>query len=68
LFAHSKLPYTDSFSALTLLVGHQEEHLAHTKMSDEVLAYLSVWSEVQMVAVIQLMPLPPQSPHLLLLQ
>jgi len=30
------------FSALTLLVGHQEEHLACKKLSDEVLAWLSV--------------------------
>jgi len=49
------------FSALTLLVGHQEEHLACKKLSDEVLAWLSVWSEVHMV---QLMPL--SSHHLLL--
>jgi len=39
---------TSAFSALTLLVGHQEEHLACKKLSDEVLARLSVWSEVQM--------------------
>ena len=38
-----------SFSALTLLVGQQEEHPARKKnLSDEVLAWLSVWSEVQM--------------------
>jgi len=30
-----------SFSALTLLVGHQEEHSACKKLSDEVLAWLS---------------------------
>jgi len=46
------------FSALTLLVGHQEEHLGCKNLSDEMLAWLSVWSEVQM------MPLPPH--HLLL--
>ena len=34
-----------AFSDLTLLVGHQEEHPA-VKMSDEVLAWLSVWSEM----------------------
>jgi len=33
-------------SALTLLVGHQEEHPARKKLSDEVLVWLSVWSEV----------------------
>ena len=31
-------------SALTLLVGRQEEHPAHKKLSDEVLVWLSVWS------------------------
>ena len=36
-----------SFSALTLLVGRQEGHLACKKLSDEVLVWLSVWSEVQ---------------------
>jgi len=30
------------FTALTLLVGHQEEHPACKKLSDEVLAWLSV--------------------------
>jgi len=39
----------DAFDALTLLVGHQEEHSACKKLSDEVLAWLSVWSEVQMI-------------------
>jgi len=37
-----------AFTALTLLVEHEEEHLACKKLSDEVLAWLSVWSEVQM--------------------
>jgi len=41
-----------TFTALTVLVGH-----------DEWLAWLSVWSKVQM-RMIQLLPLPP--PHLLL--
>ena len=36
-----------SFSALMLLVGHQEGHLACKKLSGGVLAWLSVWSEVQ---------------------
>jgi len=31
-----------AFSALTLLVGRQEEHLACKTLSDEVLALLSV--------------------------
>jgi len=35
----------------TLLVGHQEEHPACKKSSDEVLMWLSVWSEVQIVCI-----------------
>ena len=35
------------FSALTLLVGWQEGHPACKKPSGGVLAWLSVWSEVQ---------------------
>ena len=38
---------TISFSALTLLVGRQEGHPACKKLSGGVLAWLSVWSEVQ---------------------
>jgi len=38
-----------AFSAFTLLIGYQEEHLACKKLNDEVLACLSVWSEVQMM-------------------
>jgi len=36
-----------AFSALTLWVGRQEGHLACEKLSGGVLAWLSVWSEVQ---------------------
>ena len=39
--------YFIAFSALTLLVGRQEGHLACKKLSGGVLAWLSVWSEVQ---------------------
>ena len=35
------------FSALTLLVGWQKGHPAYKKLSGGVLAWLSVWSEVQ---------------------
>ena len=35
------------FLTLTLLVGQQEGHLACKKLSGGVLAWLSVWSEVQ---------------------
>ena len=40
-----------AFSALTLLVGRQEEQLACKQLSDEVLVWLSVWSEVQIVYI-----------------
>jgi len=36
-----------AFSALTLLVGRQEGHPACKKLSGGVLAWLSVWSQVQ---------------------
>jgi len=36
-----------AFSAFTLLVGQQEGHPACKKLSDGVLEWLSVWSEVQ---------------------
>ena len=39
------------FSALTLLVGWQEEHPARETLSDKVLVWLSVWNEVQMVCM-----------------
>jgi len=35
------------FTALTLLTGHQEGHLAYKKLSSGALAWLSVCSEVQ---------------------
>ena len=38
---------TVAFSVLTLLVGRQEEHPACKKLTGGVLAWLSVWSEVQ---------------------
>jgi len=41
----------DAFSVLTLLVGHQEEHPARQKLIDEVLAWLFVWNEVQMICM-----------------
>jgi len=45
----SMLLYYDrfAFSALTLLVGRQEGHPACKKLSGGVLAWLSIWSEVQ---------------------
>jgi len=41
-----------AFSALTLLVGHQKENLALKKSSGEVLAWLSVWSKVQIICIL----------------
>jgi len=41
--SNGELPFT----ALTLLVGRQEGHPACKKLSGGVLAWLSVWSEVQ---------------------
>ena len=40
-----------AISALTLLVGHQEEHPARKKLIDGILAWLSVWSVVQMICM-----------------
>ena len=39
--------FPSCFSALTLLVGRQEGHPACEKLSGGVLAWLSVWSEMQ---------------------
>ena len=40
-----------AFSALTLLVGQQEGHAACKKLSSGMLAWLSAWSEVQVICV-----------------
>jgi len=40
-----------AFSALALLAVCKEDHLAYEKLSDEVLVWLSVWSEVQIVCI-----------------
>jgi len=53
-----------AFSALTLLVGRQEGHPACEKLSGEVLAWLSVWSEVQA----SMCPADATATHFLLLQ
>ena len=53
-----------AFSALTLLVGRQEGHPACKKLSGEVLAWLSVWSEVQTCTC----PADATAAHYLLLQ
>ena len=40
-----------AFRALTVLVGRQKEHPACKKSTDEVLVWLSVWSEMQIVCL-----------------
>jgi len=47
LFIHNQI----AISALMLLVGWQEGHLACKKLSGEVLAWLSIRSEVPMICV-----------------
>ena len=50
LAAKGQLTYMyvcNAFSALTLLVGWQEGHPACKKLSGGVLAWISVWSEMQ---------------------
>jgi len=41
-----------TFSALTLLVGQQEEHPAYIKLSDGVLVWLSVRRKVQTICTL----------------
>jgi len=41
----------DAFNDLTLLVGRWEGRPACKKLSGWVLAWLSVWSEVQMICI-----------------
>jgi len=50
--------------AFSMLGGRQEEHPACKKLSGEALEWLSEWSEVQMICMVQLMP--PPAHHLLL--
>jgi len=40
-----------AFSDLTLLIGHQEEHPACKKLRNEMLKWISVWNEVQMICI-----------------
>ena len=55
-----------AFSALMLLVGWQEGHPACKKLSSEVLAWLSVWSEV--LCRLAYGPADATATHCLLLQ
>ena len=50
-FVKSLLCWFFAFSPLTLLVGRQEEHPACKKLSGKVLAWLSVWSGVEMICI-----------------
>jgi len=63
-YAFSDYDYDYAFSALTLLVGWQEGHPACKKLSGEVLAWLSVWSEVHTC----ICPADATATHCLLLQ
>ena len=63
LLSHGLQCFDGAFSALTLLVGRQEGHSA-CKKSGEVLAWLSVWSEVQTC----ISPADATATHCLLLQ
>jgi len=47
-----------AFNAFTLLVGQQEGLPACKKLSGGMLAWLSVWSEVQICTMAQVVPLP----------
>jgi len=47
----AQLPFYLTFSDVTLLVGHQEEQLICKKMIDELLVWLYVWSEMQMICI-----------------
>ena len=40
-----------ALSALTLLVGCQKEHPVCKKLCDKVLAWLYIWSEMQMICI-----------------
>jgi len=42
---------SSAFSALTLLAERQEEHPVCKKMSDEVLVWLSIWNDMQIVCI-----------------
>jgi len=54
-----------AFNALTRLVGIRKSVQLVKKLSDEMLALLSDWSEMQVICIlVQLMLLPPH--HLLL--
>ena len=63
---YAALRRVSAFSALTLLVGRQEGHPACKKTEWWVLAWLSVWSEVQTCVLYD--PADATAIHCLLLQ
>jgi len=48
---HDFWRYIKSYVCICMLVGRQKEHPACKKLGDEVLLWLSVWSEVQIVCI-----------------
>ena len=71
LYSNKFIVLTDAFSALNCLqcfntIGWAVRKSIQPvkKLSDEVLVWLSVWINVQMICIVQLMPLPPH--HLVL--
>jgi len=48
---HNCRCFNPASSALTLFAKHQEEHPACKTLNDEVLAWLSGWSEVQLICM-----------------
>jgi len=60
MILHSRSPF--AFSALTLLVGRQEEHSACKKLSDEVSVWLCLKRGADCLHMVQLMSLPSQNP------
>ena len=58
---HDTIKSAISLQRLTLLAVHQEQHPASKKLSDKVLAWLSVWSKVQMICIWSSWCLPPHN-------
>jgi len=56
---HTSSDIQFAFSALTLLVGRQEEHLACKKSSDRGASMVIVERGANNLHMVQLMPLPP---------
>jgi len=48
---HLSVPLICCLQCFDTVAGHQEDHPTCKKLSDEVLAWLSVWSEMQMICI-----------------